>query len=224
MMYLENIFVGMTVLFPIMWILILNGSYGSKIADDVRNMIVQLVLCLSLIAGLFLLVWDLPRVSSWIEIYVVAFGVLPFLLRRKIGIRYLPMLFAVSALIVFVASEFWEYPVFVYGTLGIANPEFTKWAGSWFDHIHRIYGFVIFGFLLRATHWKQNFLSSSLLVLAVVVPFLLLSPLLFNSYLSPFVVRTWSLVCLSLGIYFGLDIEEFSISINKDPKQLEEWS
>ena len=214
-------FVGLTILYPVAWIMILNGSFGAMIKDDVRDLIIWLGFFGSLLLACFLLSNDIPRVSHWAELYVVFFGVFPLLFKKKIGIHYLPMLFCVSALTIFVASEFWEYPIFVYGTLGIFEADFVNWAGGLFDHIHRIYVLVIFGYLLRVTHWRASFKSVSMIALSVGLPFLLLSPLCFDYVVMPSFVRIWTLTCLGLGIYFGLDIEQFTMSINKEVKQLD---
>ena len=230
---LENMFVGLTILYPVAFIMILNGSYGATIKDDVRDLIIWFGFFGSLLAACFLLTTDIPRVSHWVSVYVGFFGLFALLFKKKIGIHYLPMLFCVSALTIFVASEFWEYPIFVYGTLGIFEADFVNWAGGWVDHFHRIYVLIIFGYLLRLTHWKPGFKSVSMIVLSVGVPFLLLSPLCFDYVIMPTFVRIWTLTCLGLGIYFGLDkkvfnvlcskknMEDSYISINKTGKPLE---
>lgn len=220
MQILENMFVGMTILYPVAWIFILNGRYGATIRTDVRKMIIHEVFLVSLLAAIFLMPLEIQRVSSYLEIYLVFFGLFPLLFKRKIGIHYLPMLFCASALTVFVASEIWEYPVFVYGSLGIFNAEFQRWSGSWIDHIHRIYSIVIFYFLLKVTNWRKTFLSVSFLVIALLLPFALLSPFFFNSWSTPVVVRISTLVLFGFSIYFGLKIEDFSIKINKDKKHI----
>ena len=212
MIVLENIFVGLTILYPVAWIMILQGSYGAIIKDDVRDLIIWFGFFGSLLVACFLLTIDIPKVSHWAELYVVFFGLFPLLFKKKIGIHFLPMLFCVSALTVFVASEFWEYPVFVYGTLGIFEADFVNWAGGWVDHIHRVYVLIIFGYLLRMTNWRATFRSVSMIVLSVGVPFLLLSPLCFDQVFMPSFVRIWSLTCLGFGVYFGLDKKVFNIS------------
>ena len=217
-MYLENIFVGLTILYPIAWILILNGRYEILIKDDVRKFIIYEVFMVALLVATFLAPLEIPRVSSYLEIYIVFFGLFPLLFRKKIGIHYLPMLFCASALTVFVASEIWEYPIFIYGTLKIFHVSFQSWSGNWFDHIHRIYAVVIFWFLLRSTNWKSNFRSVGFMILSFILPFLLLSPLFFNVWSSPVLVRVSTLVLFGFAIYFGLDIEEYTILINKGEK------
>jgi hypothetical protein len=124
MIYLENIFVGLTILYPVAWILIANGQYGLTIQDDIRKMIVDEVFLVSLLAAIFLAPLVISRVSNYMEIYVVFFGLFPLLYKRKMGIHLLPLLFCAAALSVFVASEIWEYPVFVYGSLRIFHSYF----------------------------------------------------------------------------------------------------
>jgi hypothetical protein len=65
---------------------------------------------------------------------------------------------------------------------------------------------------LKSFNWKKNVLSLSFLILAFLMPFVLLSPLFFNSWSSPVLVRVSVLVLFGFGFYFGLDIEDYSIS------------
>lgn len=115
---------------------------------------------------------------------------------------------------VFVASDIWEWGIFVYGALEIFNPQFQFYVGEWFDHVHRIFAIVFLILLLKLSSWRVSRGSISILAFTICTPLALLA-------FSPFpgwdiLVRVYTLVLFGFSLYFGMgNIEDNSILFKK---------
>lgn len=149
---------------------------------------------------------DLPKITSFLWIYLLFGGLYAALLLKRTGRLELSFCFPAAALMVFVAADLWELPVFVYGHLHIFNPVFQLWAGQWFDQIHRFYALGVLAALLILIKWKPNWRSLAFMISAVIAPFEILaaSPFLFWADY----VRITTLILLGFGIILGVKKRE----------------
>lgn len=156
-----------------------------------------LELCL-LILAVLLPSLHLPKVTHSIALYLIAWMLLAGALHWRTHSQQLSFLFPVAGIIVFVAADFWELPVFVYGSLG--NPVFAAWAGQWFDQIHRFYVLGVLGAMMKLTKWQATHWSVLLLILSVIAPFGILAA----APLAGETARAVTLACVGGSILGGL--------------------
>lgn len=111
----------------------------------------------------------------------------------------LPISVLISMLIVLVASEYWELPIFIYGLLGVAY----WWPyPSIFFLLHHIYITIIFVMLMYVMKIKLSKPIISILLYGIVLNAALLHPLLVSRTIG-FVARTIGIIILSCVVYHG---------------------
>lgn len=90
-----------------------------------------------------------------------------------------------ALLTLFVAADFWEIPVFIYGRLDLFSEYgYHLWVGGLLDHIHRFYVLAVFCLLLKIRELKFNWASVFYALLGLTFSFLFLSPLAYNPILA----------------------------------------
>lgn len=138
---------------------------------------------------------EIPKFPTYINIY--AFFTLLYIitLTKKLNSKEPNKILAMSMLMVFIASDLWEIPVFVYGKLGLFNPAYAFYSGQWFDHIHRVYAVISMWVLIKIGKLHRNKTVLFLCVLGLASPFILVA----TNYLV--LARFISLVFLGLIVF-----------------------
>jgi len=159
----------------------------------------------------FLTVWlawnpmRLPKITSWLHYYTFFLMSYIFIFTVKFGHANLNKIVALGLWMIFIAGDWWEYPVFVYDGFGWLNgwhvwtTSVTQWISS---HIHRAY--VLATLLLTVKLAKIQFTKKTglLAISGTAISFVSMFPWSFYTPLSTFTHIT----CLSLFagvIYFG---------------------
>ncbi|MCJ7459204.1 MAG: hypothetical protein MUP17_09455 [candidate division Zixibacteria bacterium] len=146
---------------------------------------------------------DLPKIASFLWIYLLFGGLYAAMLLKRTGRLELSFCFPAAALMVFVAADLWELPVFVYGHLHIFNPVFQLWAGQWFDQIHRFYALGVLAALLILIKWKPTVKSCAFMFDAIIAPFIVLAVSPFPFW--PDLARISTLVLFGCAIILGVE-------------------
>lgn len=113
--------------------------------------------------------------ASYFLAYYLLWTAIYVLVMCRNGAEALNQKLATAFLLMFIVSDLWEYPVFVYGSLGLFNPGFAKWCGSWHDHIHRVYTLFAWWLLFLIGPVKPTRQLLAYTLASVAVSFILLS-------------------------------------------------
>jgi hypothetical protein len=134
-----------------------------------------------LAASLFVLqqILDLSivKVSSWLWLYADFLAAYTLGLTIRWGPRRFNKILAISIWGLFLAADWWEFPVFIYGGLGLFNGLYSTWSGTWVDQIHRVY--VLFSLILFVYVTEPQIRKRTValaLFVGTVWPFLALLP------------------------------------------------
>lgn len=193
---IPSILIILTILFPAFAMI----YYLIKLDHELLT-ILTAILCLSFGSVLTLYFpLHIPKVTDYLGIYLFFAGLYILAFSNKIGIKLTHKVIPIAALTLFVAADFWEIPIFIYGLLNYSS--YHKWLGSWPDHIHRVY--VIFSVIVL---WKiQKFQGKKRYwgfpVLALICSFLILYYYyLFPWGLAGFAVRILSFLLLGFFVF-----------------------
>lgn len=156
----------------------------------------------------------IPKVTSWFHYYTLFIVLYTLIFTYALGFHRFNKAFAMSIFMVFVASEWWEIPVFIYDYFGVLGGLFgggiqlnsTRWFMS---HIHRVYVLVSFFLFTKVTNFKFNRVNASLLLLGSALSFLFLAPLRFLFVDPNTVTRITCLGLFGLIGYFGVKHNDF---------------
>lgn len=206
MWFLNNLAVIASIFAPLFCILIMLMKWPEFPRIN-RACLFRLLLASVFLSVLWAAPLELPKITSYLEIYVFFFGLFAWLLHKRQDWRRYEnsFLFPTAGLMVFVAADIWEWPIFVYGNLGLFNPVFQASAGQWFDQIHRLYALAVFIALLIMVEWKANRRSLALLASAIIAPFLILAASGPSFPFWPELARIITLMFFGLSIIQGVD-------------------
>lgn len=180
---------------PVICILIFIIKWRIELSLDERIELFLLFEILLFILAVLSVPWEFPKITSYLEIYVVFFAVYPIMLFHRTRRLDFSFLYPLAGLMVFVAADVWEWGIFIF-----INP------GQWFDQIHRIYALAVFYMLLKFSSWKIHWRSLLMLAATVAIP-------LFLIWLAPFpgwdfAVRGITLMLIGITVYVGVDSSE----------------
>ena len=204
MEFIGNYLANITIFFPIFCILIMIAKW-KKI--EIRKaerlyMAIQISLMILALAAVPLII---PKVTAALEFYIIFFAIYAAMILHKTKELKLSRIFPLAGLMIFVAADLWELPMFVYGQLGIFHSSYQFSVGQWFDHIHRFYALGIFAVLLWLSKWKPNRWSLGILAASAISPFIILAA---TTPSFPFWVAMVRIIPISLfgcGIILGLE-------------------
>lgn len=132
-----------------------------------------------------------------ILIFYLAAGSLAFFTYYKRFGRWIALL--TTILVVYIASEFWELPIFISGFLGIAY---------WFPYpslafiLHHIYVFIMFALLLYIHRLTRNSRFYGWLILGIILNWMLLVPAVSSPGVM-WLTRVFGFFILWSGVYDG---------------------
>lgn len=199
---LPSFIVVLSICYPLLMILIMLIDWGKYIQvseSDTFQIFWHLERLLFIMAVLSLSI-RIPKITNSLTLYLICSMIYALVLLRITARMELSFLFPVAGIMVFVAADFWELPVFVYGSLG--NPLFQSWAGHWFDQIHRCYVLGLLAALMMLISWIPNKWSVGLLSLSVAAPFLILAFAPFPFWAE--ITRIITLICFGGAILKGI--------------------
>lgn len=192
---IDNLLVILSIFFPLLCILLMQIDWGelswlNRVAAF--RIILFIVFCsVFWVAGL-----EFPKITSYLEVYVIFFGIYSVMLNRRSWRRYdLSFIFPLVGLMIFVSADIWEWGIFVF-----INP------GQWLDHIHRIYALIVWIVLLRFSGWKPNWKAVSFMIASILIPFLLIWVAPFPFW--DFIVRIACLVPFGFSIVLGVEPDD----------------
>lgn len=181
-------------------------NWKFSLSENKKTDVFLVIQCSLLILAFLVAPVELPKVSSYMEIYVLFFAFFASLLFHRTGQLEFSRLYPLAGLMVFVGADVWEWGIFIFGNLGIFNPAFQAQSGQWFDQIHRVYVLIVFYVLLRFSHWKPNRKSLGMMALTVAAPLIVLALSELPGFGSwAVIVRMITLFCLGFTIYLGVD-------------------
>ena len=120
---------------------------------------------------------EIPKVSSWIWLYTGAAAAYTAALAYRWGLNRFNKILAISAWGLFMAADWWEFPVFMYGGLGLFNGLYSAWTGGWVDQIHHFYVLATLVLFLAVAEPKiLKRTAAAAIIVGTVWPFLALLP------------------------------------------------
>ena len=203
MQFIENFVVILSIFAPMLCILVYLVKWKPLLKIEDKTLLFIIIQCSIIISAFALAPLEFPKISSYIEIYILFFAIFASLIYEITGELNFSEIYPIAGLMVFVAADVWEWGIFIFGSLGIFNPAFQAQSGQWFDQIHRIYALGVFLVLLKFTSWKPNRRSLSMLALTVAAPLVILAFSGFPGW--ALAVRGITLFLLGITIYLGVE-------------------
>lgn len=161
----------------------------------------------------------LKGVTAWLHYYSFFLIIYLLLVGHRYDYKNFNKVFAIGIFMVFLAGEWWEFPVFIFDFLGKTGVLINKFTGTtldgpWiFSHIRRLYTLASAWLFILLTKVKSNGLNKSLFAIGSLSVFLMLYPLANGRQLAFEMSTTMArIICLSfMGyiVYSGLSYNEW---------------
>lgn len=169
---IKTVFAFLTIFTPVF----AYGIYRSRICSWKITVSSVFAACIGAILGAIIPrpILGIRLISNNIHFYLLFGAMAIVVFGYKLGYNETYRILPISMITVFIASDWFEIPVFLYGALGARI--YVNWTGHVWDHIHRVYVLASIYLLSKLGKFERTSLTIPFILAGFLFSMLILNP------------------------------------------------